>query len=62
MCGLGEETAIGSLGVQLDLARPATHIVNVHAAPSYDLALISDTYNSLVLRFSVFVQKHQLLS
>lgn len=59
---LGEGAAIGSLGLQLDLARLAPHIVNVHAAPSYDLELINDTYNSLVLRFSVFVQKHQLLS
>lgn len=62
MCGLGEGAATGSLGVQLDLARPAPHIVNLHATPPYDLALINDTYNSLVLRFSVFVQKHQLLS
>lgn len=59
---LGEGAAIGSLGLQLDLARLAPHIVNVHATPSYDLELINDTYNSLVLRFSVFVQKHQLLS
>ena len=59
---LGEQTAIGSLDVQLDLARLALPRVNVRATPPHDQALINNTYNSLVLRFSVFVQKHQMLS
>lgn len=50
---LGEQTAIGSLDVQLDLARLAPPRVNVRATPPHDQAPINNTCNSGVEIFSV---------
>lgn len=50
------------LWAELGLAGWLLHVVNTQSTPSHDQALIDNTCIYPVLSFSVFVQKHQMLS